>query len=86
MNVDDLDWDRPDLICEPQQARGIPRNLQLDETVVVVCWCGGGALRIHQLGRGERQRSFHRLSIRKEPWGRVRPARSIVYMCRTRLC
>jgi len=35
VNLDDLDWDRPDLICEPQQARGIPRNLQLDETVVV---------------------------------------------------
>ena len=33
VNLDDLDWDRPDLDCEPQQARGIPRNLQLDETV-----------------------------------------------------
>ena len=32
VNLDDLDWDRPDLDCEPQQARGIPRNLQLDET------------------------------------------------------
>ena len=36
---------RPDLDCEPQQARGIPRNLQLDETVVGWCaaaagWCG----------------------------------------------
>ena len=31
VNLDDLDWDRPDLDCEPQQARGIPRNLQLDE-------------------------------------------------------
>jgi hypothetical protein len=30
--LDDLRWDRPDLDCEPQQARGIPRNLQLDET------------------------------------------------------
>ena len=30
--LDDLHWDRPDLNCEPQQARGIPRNLQLDET------------------------------------------------------
>ena len=29
---EDLRWDRPDLDCEPQQARGIPRNLQLDET------------------------------------------------------
>ena len=33
VNLDDLRWDRPDLDCEPQQARGIPRNLQLDETV-----------------------------------------------------
>ena len=32
VNLDDLRWDRPDLDCEPQQARGIPRNLQLDET------------------------------------------------------
>ena len=32
--LDDLRWDRPDLDCEPQQARGIPRNLQLDETVM----------------------------------------------------
>ena len=30
------DWDRPDLDCEPQQARAIPRNLELDETVVVL--------------------------------------------------
>src|SRR6476469_7747340 len=30
--LDDLHWDRPDLDCEPQPARGIPRNLQLDET------------------------------------------------------
>ena len=36
MNLDDLYGDRPDLDCEPQQARGIPRKLQLDETVVVV--------------------------------------------------
>jgi hypothetical protein len=34
VNLDDLRWDRPDLHCEPQQARGIPRNLQLDETLV----------------------------------------------------
>jgi len=34
VNLDDLRWDRPDLDCEPQQARGIPRNLQLDETLV----------------------------------------------------
>ena len=39
VNLDDLRWDRPDQDCEPQQAPGIPRNLQLDETVVmVVVW------------------------------------------------
>ena len=32
VNLDELRWDRPDLGCEPQQARGITRNLQLDET------------------------------------------------------
>src|SRR4029077_20329330 len=32
VKLDDLDWDRPDLDCELQQARGIPRNLRLDET------------------------------------------------------
>ena len=32
VNLNNLRWDRPDLDCEPQQARGIPRNLQLDET------------------------------------------------------
>ena len=37
VNLDDLRWDRPDLDCEPQQARGIPRNLQLDETMSVSC-------------------------------------------------
>ena len=36
VKLDDLDWDRPDLNCELQQARGIPRNLRLDETLVVV--------------------------------------------------
>jgi hypothetical protein len=36
VNLDDLRWDRPDLHCELQQARGIPRNLQLDETVMMV--------------------------------------------------
>ena len=36
MNLDDLDQDRPGLYGEPQQAGGIPRNLQLDETVTVV--------------------------------------------------
>jgi len=34
VNLDDLRWDRPELDCEPQQARGIRRNLQLDETVL----------------------------------------------------
>ena len=32
VNLDDLHWDRPDLDCQFEQARGIPRNLQLDET------------------------------------------------------
>ena len=32
VKLDDLDWCRPDLDCELQQARGIPRNLRLDET------------------------------------------------------
>ena len=32
VNLDDLRWDRPDLDCEFEQARGIRRNLQLDET------------------------------------------------------
>jgi hypothetical protein len=36
VNLDDLRWDRPDLDCEPQQAEGSPRNLQLDETAAVV--------------------------------------------------
>jgi hypothetical protein len=43
VNLDDLDRDRPDPGCEPQQARGIPRNLQLDETdgaVTEVCGYG----------------------------------------------
>jgi len=50
VNLDDLDRDRPDLGCEPQQARSIARNLQRDETKVVVVlvaktgagWLGGG--------------------------------------------
>jgi len=29
-------WDRPDLDCEPQQTRGIRRNLQVDETAGAV--------------------------------------------------
>jgi hypothetical protein len=43
VNLDDLRWDRPDLDCEPQQARDIPRNLLLDETdgaVTEVCGHG----------------------------------------------
>jgi len=32
VNLDDLDQDRPDLNCEPLQAPGTARNLQLDET------------------------------------------------------
>src|SRR6185312_5725582 len=39
VNLDDLRWDRPELDCEPQQARGIRRNLQLDETAVVMVSC-----------------------------------------------
>jgi hypothetical protein len=34
VNLNNLDWDRPDVDCEPQQARGIPRNLQVDETTM----------------------------------------------------
>ena len=44
MNLDDLYGDRPDLDCEPQQARGIPRNLQLDETRGVTEVCGHGVV------------------------------------------
>jgi hypothetical protein len=39
VNLDELRGDRPDLDCEPQQAGGIPRNLQLDETIVVLFAC-----------------------------------------------
>ena len=35
VNLDDLDQDRPDLNCEPLQAPGTARNLQLDETAVL---------------------------------------------------
>ena len=38
VNPDDLRRDRPDLHCEPQQARAMPRNLQLDETPVLAVW------------------------------------------------
>ena len=34
VNLDERCWGRPDLDCEPQQARGIPRNLRLDETMM----------------------------------------------------
>ena len=34
VNLDDRRWDRPHLDCELQQPRGIPRNLQLDETFI----------------------------------------------------
>ena len=58
MNLDDLYGDRPDLDCEPQQARGIPRNLQLDETVVVVRGavtevCGHGVVAMGGVECGE---------------------------------
>jgi hypothetical protein len=32
LNLDDLHGDRPDLICEPQRARGIQRDVHPDET------------------------------------------------------
>ncbi len=35
MNLDDLDWDRPNIRRESQQARGAAGNLQLDETIVM---------------------------------------------------
>ena len=35
VNLDNRRWDRPDQDCELQQARDIPRNLQVDETVMV---------------------------------------------------
>src|SRR4051812_30702401 len=41
VNLDDLDWERPDLNCERQQARGIPRNLQLDQTMGRLRTCMG---------------------------------------------
>jgi hypothetical protein len=34
VNLDELRGDRPDLDYEPQQAGGIPRNVQLDETEI----------------------------------------------------
>jgi hypothetical protein len=40
VNVDDLRWDRPDLDCEFEQARGIRCNLQLDETMREVVLSG----------------------------------------------
>jgi hypothetical protein len=47
VNLDELRGDRPDLDCEPQQAGGIPRNLQLDETIGVL---SGFRLRRPDLG------------------------------------
>src|SRR4029077_15246111 len=41
VKLDDLHWDRQELDCEPQQARGIPRNLRLDETAGVGVSCPG---------------------------------------------
>ena len=38
VDLNNLRWDRPDLDCEPQQARVIPRNLQVDETGCVGRW------------------------------------------------
>ena len=47
VNLDDLDQDRPDLNCEPLQAPGTARNLQLDETKgVVVCSGEGCTVRV----------------------------------------
>ena len=53
VNLDDLRWDRPDLDCEFEQARGIRRNLQLDET--------GGGPQAHFYRHGELI-SAHRFS------------------------
>ena len=33
VNLDNRRWDRPDQDCQLQQARDIPRNLQVDETL-----------------------------------------------------
>jgi hypothetical protein len=56
VNLDDLDQDRPDLNCEPLQAPGTARNLQLDETglVMMVVALFGSRLRSSGLvcGRG----------------------------------
>jgi hypothetical protein len=56
VHLDKLDWDRPVLVCEPQQARGIPRNLQLDETPVGVPWGQWAicrALFVSEVGSGD---------------------------------
>ena len=37
VNLDNRRWDRPDQDCELQQARDIPRNLQVDETKSCSC-------------------------------------------------
>jgi hypothetical protein len=44
VNLDDLGGVRPDLDCEHQHPWGIPRNLQLDETVVVLAAAGPGCI------------------------------------------
>ena len=46
VNLDDRRWDRPDQDCELQQARDIPRNLQVDETVMVSCPGEGCTIRV----------------------------------------
>ena len=40
VNLDDLRWDRPDLDCEPQQARDIPAIFNWTRQVVVVVLSG----------------------------------------------
>jgi hypothetical protein len=44
VNLDDLRGDRPEIDCEPQQARGIPCNLQPDETVGAAAVGGCGVI------------------------------------------
>jgi hypothetical protein len=53
VNLDELRGDRPDLHREPQQAGGIPRNLQLDETHCMEAWSAGPVRRVGRTaGRG----------------------------------
>ena len=44
VNLDELRGDRPDLDYEPQQAGGIPRNVQLDETDAAAAMDGAMAI------------------------------------------